>query len=126
MTPPPDDSSPLGDIGNAAIVPQAEPSHSGATNGLARQEQQFYQQSGEQYKLKQGQQDLGILGKFFGASLSAPMNIAGFVIVISMVALLVSLFTSDSETLTAGQERLVGLISSALAFIFGAATKKDE
>lgn len=72
----------------------------------------------------QNQQDLGFLGKFFGANSSAPTNIAGFVVAISLLALLVTFATGDSDNLTKGQERLIGLIGTALGFIFGAATKK--
>lgn len=111
-------------IGNVTIDPNAEPSNQGSVNGLAQQEQQFYRQGGEQYKLMQNQQDLGYLGKFFGANSSAPTNIAGFVIALSMITLIVTFAMTESPSLADGRKLLIGLISSAMAFIFGAASKK--
>jgi len=111
-------------IGNVTIDPNAEPLNQGPANGLAQQEQQFFRQGGEQYKLMQNQQDLGYLGKFFGANSSAPTNIAGFVIALSMITLIFTFAMTESPSLADGQKLLIGLISSAMAFIFGAASKK--
>jgi hypothetical protein len=119
-----DPNVPPSGIGNVAIDPSAEPLNQGPATELARQEQQFYRQSGEQYKLMQNQQDLGYLGKFFGANSSAPTNIAGFVIAMSVLMLFATLAMTDTPALSDGRKLLVGLISSAMAFIFGAASKK--
>lgn len=120
----PDPNAQPSGIGNAAINPGAEPLNQGPSTELARQEQQFYRQSGEQYKLMQNQQDLGYLGKFFGANSSAPTNIAGFVIAMSIIMLLISYVMPETSALSDGRKLLVGLVSSAMSFIFGAASKK--
>lgn len=98
-----------------------------------RDEQKFYEDTGDEFKLKQRQQDLGWLGKFFGSSgaaPAAPTNIAGLVAVFCLFCLVFTFLipansgSVDAQRLADGQKLLLGLIGSALSFIFGAATKK--
>jgi hypothetical protein len=110
-------------IGSAPIDPQAESVSRLPATVSPQQERDFYKDSGSEFKLQQNWQELGFLGKFFGASSSAPTNIAGFVAVACLTALIGSLFTSGADIVEA-RKLLIGLITSALAFIFGAASKK--
>lgn len=112
--------------GIAALVidPGAEPGSAGPANISAQQESDFYTRSGAQFHLLHNQQNLGFLGKFFGANSSAPTNIAGFVIICSFLILVASLFTPGNLELIEARKWLIGLITSALSFIFGAASKK--
>lgn len=112
------------DIGELVINPDAEAPAGGNSNLAARAEENFYTQSGIQFRLQHNQQNLGWLGKFFGANSTAPTNIAGFVIVCSLVLLLVSLFLPTNAELADTRKYLGSVILSALSFIFGAATKK--
>lgn len=93
-----------------------------------KDEERFYEDAGEEYKLQHRQQDLGWLGKFFGGSNSAPTNIAGLVIVFCFLALFITTVVTvkpeDAQRLSDIQKVIFGLIGSAMSFIFGAATKK--
>lgn len=119
-----------------AAEKQVKPVSSGTTTPRGPtgvDEQKFYEAAGDEFKLKQHQQDLGWLGKFFGSSgaaPAAPTNIAGLVAVFCIFALVISFLipantgSVDAQRLADGQKLLMGLIGSALSFIFGAATKK--
>lgn len=104
--------------------------NSASKQPTGKDEERFYQDSGEEYKLQHRQQDLGALGKFFGGSTSAPTNIAGFIAVVGVLALIISFLirantdSIDGQRLADAQKLLIGLITSALSFIFGAASKK--
>jgi hypothetical protein len=111
-------------IGTVAIDPTAEHSQGGAAVVSGKQEEQFFKEGGEQFRLAHNQQNLGYLGQFFGANSSAPTNIAGFVIVLSLLFLLLSLFSTGNAEVAEARKLAIGLISTALAFIFGAASKK--
>jgi hypothetical protein len=87
-------------------------------------EEQFFRQGGAKYALMHHQQHLGWLGKMFGSSGSAPMNIAGLVILLSFCLVVGSFFAPTTAELADVRKVLFGVISSALAFIFGAASKK--
>lgn len=113
-----------GDIGEVAINPEAEPRSTGQANLSAQAEENFYTESGVQYRLQHNQQNLGWLGKFFGANSTAPTNIAGFVIVCSLLLLLISLFMTANPELADTRKFLGSVILSALSFIFGASTRK--
>lgn len=111
-------------IANVPIDPSAEQTQAGAPTVSGKQEEQFFREGGEQFRLAHNQQNLGFLGKFFGANSSAPTNIAGFVIVLSLVFLVGSLFVTGNPEVSEARKAVFALISSALAFIFGAASKK--
>lgn len=111
-------------IGTVAIDPTAELSQGGSAVVSGKQEEQFFKEGGEQFRLAHNQQNLGYLGQFFGANSSAPMNIAGFVIVLSVLFLMLSLLLPGNAEVVEVRKLAFGLISTALAFIFGAASKK--
>lgn len=113
-----------GGIGSVLIDPGAEPHAQGPGTVSAQQEVDFYKQAAAQHQLLHNQQTLGYLGKFFGASSAAPTNIAGLVAICSLIVLVVSVFVPSNPELTEARKWLIGLITSALSFIFGAASKK--
>ncbi|HLA33030.1 MAG TPA: hypothetical protein VJ047_18570 [Pseudomonas sp.] len=119
-----DSSEGSGGIGSLTIDPKAETASTPSANATGRQEIEFYDQSGKQYNLLHNQQNLGWLGKFWGASSSAPTNIAGFVIAISVVMIAASYLIPEVPDLAEGRKLFTALATSALGFVFGAATKK--
>ena len=110
-------------IANVAIVPDAEPNSSGSSNVSAKQELDFYTDSGRQYALEHNQQNLGVLGRFFGSNSSAPTNIAGLVVGASLFLFAVTLFVVIPDAAVI-RTALLGLLSSALSFMFGASSRK--
>ena len=115
------------EIAGLPIDPGAEPVHVRRGNGVsARAEEDFFKQGGENYKLAHNQQNLGLIGKLFGSNSSAPTNIAGFVILCSFAILLVSLFFPGNPDLVESRKWLIGLITSAMSFIFGAASSDKK
>ncbi|WP_455154805.1 hypothetical protein [Cupriavidus campinensis] len=110
-------------LGTAPIDPGAEANRPAPPGVTPEQEEQFYESAGVQYRLMHNQQNLGLLGKLFGNGSAAQTNIAG------MVILLCFLFLVGSYFLPAGADAgnirtvLVGLIGSALGFIFGSRQK---
>lgn len=113
------------DIGSISVDPNAELVAPSPSRVTGQQEVDFYRQSGTQYDLLHNQQNLGFLGKFFGANSAAPTNIAGLVIFCSFAILVTSVFFAPANAeLAEARQWLVGLITSAMSFIFGAATKK--
>ena len=111
-------------IGSLPITPSAEPNVGSLGAVTSKDENDFYKKGGQEYDLRHNQQNLGWLGKFFGASLSAPTNIAGFVIICAFAFLVGSFWFPFSQDIIDLRKTLLGLISSALSFIFGAASKK--
>jgi hypothetical protein len=113
----------VADIGNVEIDPTAEDGLTASANS-ARAEDNFFKAGGIEERLRHNQQNLGWLGRFFGANSSAPTNIAGFVIVCSFVVYVISFCFTGSPDLSDMRKLLGGLITTALGFIVGAATKK--
>ena len=87
-------------------------------------EEQFFRQGGAKYALMHHQQHLGWLGKVFGSSASAPMNIAGFLVIGSFLMLAGTMFMTSTPDLVDCRKVLGGLISGGMGFVFGAASKK--
>lgn len=112
------------DIGELEIVPEAEERTNGSANAIAKAEDKFFQAGGVEERLKHNQQNLGWLGKFFGSSSTAPTNIAGLVIGCSMLFYIASFCFTPSPDLSDMRKFLGTIITSALGFIVGAATKK--
>ncbi|HLO96526.1 MAG TPA: hypothetical protein VK195_19625 [Burkholderiaceae bacterium] len=112
-------------IGSVAIDPSAEQTQAGVPAVSGKQEEQFFKETGDKFKLAHNQQNLGYLGKLFGANSSAPTNIAGFVIIASFLFVGLSFFATTTPELSDARKAAIGLISSAMAFIFGAASKKE-
>ena len=114
----------IGSIGMLPIDPNAEPIQTVPSTISAQQEAEFYKQTGAQFRLEHNKQNLGHLGKLFGSNSSAPTNIAGFVIICSFLIIVGSLFFPSNTDLVESRKWLIGLITSAMSFIFGAASKK--
>jgi hypothetical protein len=113
----------VSDIGDIAINPEAEARSNGQANSAAQAEENFYEESGVQYQLQHNQQNLGWLGKFFGTNTMAPTHIAGVVILMCLAMLVITFFFPVPEV---GEARkiVVGLMSSAMAYIFGASSRR--
>jgi hypothetical protein len=113
-------------IGTVTIDPDAE--RVGATSIVSsRQEQAFFDQGKAEYDLKMAHANLGTLGRFFGASTSAAVNIAGFVAILLIIVFCATFLMPDKADLPDLRKSLLALVGSILGFIFGAATasKKD-
>ena len=110
-------------IASVVITPDAEPNVSGSSNVSAKQEIDFYTNTGREYDLQHNQQNLGVLGKFFGSSSSAPTNIAGLVVLLCICLYAVTLVVETSDV-AAVRAALLGFASSSVGFIFGAFSKK--
>jgi hypothetical protein len=112
-----------GGIGSFPIDPSAEPQQNTPAVVTGQDETEFYRRTGAQERLRHNEQNLGYLGKFFGANSSAPTNIAGLVVICSLIILVISLFFTGNSEMAEARKWLIGLITSALSFIFGAASK---
>lgn len=111
-------------IGSLHIDPTAEAAASQIT-GSGNDENAFFANGKEHFQLQHNQQNLGWLGKFWGATnTAAPTNIAGFVIGISAVLIICSFLIEQTAELSEARKWLYGLTTSALGFVFGSATKK--
>lgn len=107
---------------------QIDPSAEGGVptfNGSGNDENAFFAAGKEHFHLQHNQQNLGWLGRFWGATdRAAPTNIAGFVIGVSLLLVIGSFFLEGSSELNEARKWLYGLTTSALGFVFGSATKK--
>lgn len=111
-------------LGSLHIDPMAEPTTSQIT-GSGSDENAFFANGKEHFQLQHNQQNLGWLGKFWGATnTAAPTNIAGFVIGISALLIVASFAIEQTAELSEARKWLYGLTTSALGFVFGSATKK--
>lgn len=113
------------DIGTVPIVPGAEPNTPAAGGVTPQQEADFFKRAGTEYNLEHNKQNLGLLGKVFGSNSSAPTNIAGITVLLSFALYAVSYFLTSTPELANARTGLLGLIGTALGYIFGAASKKD-
>ncbi|NWE72682.1 hypothetical protein HX857_28640 [Pseudomonas gingeri] len=111
-------------LGSLPIDPAAEAA-TPALNGSGNDENAFFATGQQHFRLQHNQQNLGWLGKSWGATdRAAPTNIAGFVIAISALLIVGSFFMQESPELNEARKWLYGLTTSALGFVFGSATKK--
>jgi hypothetical protein len=71
--------------------------------------------------LRQKSQELGLLGKLFGGRDHAPINIAGSIIILGIIALIVMPFLPETKTLSQADLAKVisGLILAAFTFLGG-------
>ncbi|MEY8689707.1 MAG: hypothetical protein AB9M53_07505 [Leptothrix sp. (in: b-proteobacteria)] len=116
-----------GGIGTLPIDPGAEPLQQLPATVSGQDETEFFRRAGAQERLLHNEQNLGLLGKFFGSNGSnapASTNIAGLVVCASFIFLGASWFVPSTPELVELRKLLIGLISTALAFIFGAASRK--
>lgn len=111
-------------IGSLLIDPEAERNLPSVPGVTPRQEDDFYARAGAEHRLEHNRQNLGVLGKFFGSNSSAPTNIAGFVVLVVLLIFLASFFLPIAPDMPDLRKLLLGVVGSALGFIFGAASKK--
>lgn len=71
--------------------------------------------------LKHRSQELGLMGKLFGSREHAPINIAGAIIVVGLLALLAVPFLPESKSLSQADlaKAIAGLILAAFTFLGG-------
>jgi hypothetical protein len=113
-------------IGAARIDPSAETTNLQPANGVTpQQEVDFYKRAGSEYRLAHNQQNLGWLGLAFGSSASAPTNIAGLVVVLCLLFYGLSFFATGSGELASARAGALGLVGTALGYIFGSASKNS-
>ena len=89
----------------------------------AQQEQKVYERGRLEYDLEHHKQSLGMLGGYFGSGATATTNIAAIVVIASLLGLGMTFFWVVIDPAGA-RTLLVGLISSALGFLFGSNSKK--
>jgi hypothetical protein len=72
-------------------------------------------------EIRQRSQELGLLGKIFGGRDHAPINIAGAIIILGVLALIGMPFLPESKTLSQGDLAKVisALILAAFTFLGG-------
>lgn len=80
---------------------------------------------GNQFVLRSKEMDLeaGWLGRCFGTSKNAPMNIAGLVVVLLVVAGLATMFIQSALPATEYWKMAVPLITLVMGFVFGKGSK---
>lgn len=110
-------------IGNVIIDPASEEISSVPAAVSAQQEKKFYDRGQLEYDLEHHKQSLGTLGCYFGSGATATTNIAGVVVVASLLGLGVTFFYPVIDPAGA-RTLLIGLISSALGYLFGSASKQ--
>ena len=117
-----------GGPGSFTIDPGAEPNGRDVQPIVTgKDESDFFRLAAARDALKHNEQNLGWLGKLFGSNGSnspAATNIAGLVVCASLLFLGLSWLLPHSAEIADFRKLMVGLVSTALAFIFGAATKK--
>jgi hypothetical protein len=109
-----------------AIVPTAEPINESNQNPLAtgQQEQASYEQAALEHRLRENGQNLGWLGKFFGSGPNAPTNIAGFVVVACLIGIFATFLKDPNPQTGELQKLLLGVMLTALGYLFGSNSKK--
>lgn len=110
-------------IDQLIIDPKAEGGAGQLRTGSGKDEVQFYVEAGEQYKLLHNQQSLGLLGKLWGSSNSAPTNIAGLLLLLCFVFGGMSFVITESAELTEARKWLLGFTTTVVGFLFGTGTR---
>lgn len=109
-------------IGNVVIDPESEEISTAPAKVSAQQEQKFFDRGQREYDLEHHKQSLGTLGIYFGSGQAASTNIAGVLVVSSLIGLMIT-FAFPINDPTGARTLLVGLISSASGYLFGSNTK---
>jgi hypothetical protein len=96
-------------MSNSSSTPQPDPSVG----------QQQYAVS--ETSLRQRSQELGLLGKIFGGREHAPINIAGAIIVLGVIALIALPFLPESKSLSQADlaKAISALVLAAFTFLGG-------
>jgi peptidoglycan/LPS O-acetylase OafA/YrhL len=119
----------IGNIGDVAIDPSAEASAPSKTTAGGRAEEAFYERAKLQDGFNREALKIGWLGRVWGYSTSAPINIAGLIAFISFIVWIGTFVAANPESKVAPEvgKNAFTLITTCLAYIFGASTsKKDE
>lgn len=80
----------------------------------------LFEKHRSQHEVTIREMERGWLGKFFGMGGSTGINIAGLVCVLTFLLLALSLFIEIKGDVSTVRAALIGLIASALSYIFGA------
>lgn len=112
-------------IATARIDPAAEPSNGQVPGVSGQKESEVFAASAKRHELDILRQEMGTLGQFFGASTSAPTNIAGLVLVAVFLFVGLSFLLPSSADLNDARKWAYTLGTGALGYLFGAAKKKD-
>ena len=102
-------------IANAIIDPDAEEISTAPSSVTAQQEEKFYSLSAMQHRIELQKLELGYLGKFFGSGSKAVVALVLFVLT----------FFLKVDDVGAVRSGMLSIVTSALGYIFGAASKKD-
>lgn len=114
-------------IDEVVIDPKAEAVSTGRGKTTGQDESKFFAEDAERYKLLHNQQKLGHLGKVWGSSSSAPTNIAGMLLFLTVVLVVVSFFPAQTTALDGLRTWLYGVATTSMGFLFGAKTSgKNE
>lgn len=105
------------------ISPEAEEAGRSPANISAQREAAYFADGAEEYRLRHNQQNLGWLGKWFGAGSAAPTNIAGLILVLSFLLLGTTLCFENSEDF---REKIYTIITLTLGYLFGATTSSKS
>lgn len=114
-----------GSIASAPIDPAAEPAPAQGSSISGQQESTFFETSKKKHELDLLRHNLGYLGKFWGSSGSATINIAGFLLILLFIFVAVTTFAVASPELSESRKWAFGLATTAVGYLFGAASKKD-
>lgn len=115
----------LPNIGSVPIDPRAEGQQPAPEGLTGRQEADFFDQGRRHYDYLAHQLNLGWVGKFLGGT-SVPSNVAGLIALLMSLTFIGTLFMVATPEIVEARKVLVGLVSSSLAFLFGAATKGND
>lgn len=114
-------------IGQVIIDPSAEAPEPSKNGVGGKAEEAFYNRAKQADELSREALKIGWLGRVWGYSTSAPTNIAGFIAFISVIVWVASAFApADSKTASELSKNAFTLITSCLAYIFGAAASKKN
>lgn len=80
----------------------------------------------EQVRLAENRQNLGLLGKLFGSRDTAPTNSAGLAILLGLFFFIGSYLLMPSPELSPVQAGALGVVGSALGYIFGSASRIER
>lgn len=113
-------------IESLTINPGAETPTASPVSITGNQEKNFFNQGALEYKHKEAQLNVGLLGKLFGNGTAASANIAGLVVLVLLIFIGVSLTMPSAEG-GPFRDKITSVITLVLGYLFGIRKdKKDE
>jgi len=112
-------------IANAPIDPSAEQTGGSAPGISGQKESEAFAAAAKRHELDILKQEMGVLGKFFGAATTAPTNIGGLALFGAFIFIVLSFFLANSPELNDARKWAYTLATGALGYLFGSAKKKD-